>query len=156
MENRMDAASKWIRQDSHSNQTPTRLPPQATPGSISSPSVYTVPPPDPSLLRLQPRWDERSDFFNILVEQLEMITPEFLRDLSTHVGVYDLGSFMEFFLQSPLKMDDIFPGLMMVTHGGRISNCGLLAKWLKDSPTSPLPIQLRTNSHPDWFRVFRI
>jgi uncharacterized membrane protein YgcG len=60
---------------------------------------------------------------------------------------------MEFFLQSPLKMADIFPGLMMVTHGAWISNCGLLARWLKDSPTSPLPIQLRTNSHPDWFRV---
>jgi hypothetical protein len=60
---------------------------------------------------------------------------------------------MEFFLQSPLKMADIFPGLMMVTHGARISNCGLLAKWLKDSPTSLLPIQLRTNSHPDWFHV---
>jgi hypothetical protein len=82
-----------------------------------------------------------------------MITPEFLHDLSTHVGVYDLGPFMEFFLQSPLRMADIFPGLMMVTHGARISNCGLLAKWLKDSPTSPLPIQLRTNSHPDWFRI---
>jgi hypothetical protein len=60
---------------------------------------------------------------------------------------------MEFFLQSPLKMADIFLGLMMVTHGARISNCGLLAKWLKDSPTSPLPIQLRTNSHPDWLQV---
>jgi hypothetical protein len=80
-------------------------------------------------------------------------TPEFLRDLSTHVGVYDLGSFMEFSLQSPLKMADIFPGLMMVTHGVCITNCGLLAHWLKESPTSPLPVQLRTNSHPDWFRI---
>jgi hypothetical protein len=111
------------------------------------------PPPDPYLLCHQPRWDERSDFFRILTEQFDMITPEFLRDLSIHVGVYDLGSFMEFFLQSRIKMADIFPGLMMVTHGARIRNCGILARWLKESPTSPLPIQLRTNSHPDWFRI---
>jgi hypothetical protein len=82
-----------------------------------------------------------------------MISAEFLRDLGIHVGVYDLGSFMDFFPQSPMKMADIFPGLMMLTYGVRIANCGMLAQWLKESPTSPLPIQLRTNPHPDWFRV---
>jgi hypothetical protein len=41
----------------------------------------------------------------------------------------------------------------MVTHGACIRNCGLLAHWLKESPTSPLPVQLRTISHPDWFHV---
>jgi hypothetical protein len=61
---------KWFRQDSPLTPTPSRhpppqdrqpppqdnqLPPQATPGSASSPSAYTVPPPDPYLLRLQPR-----------------------------------------------------------------------------------------------------
>jgi uncharacterized membrane protein YgcG len=82
-----------------------------------------------------------------------MITPDFLRDLSIHGGVYDLGAFMDFFLQSPVKMGEIFPGYMMLSHGACIANCGMLARWLKESPTSPLPIQLRTNHHPDWYHV---
>ena len=94
-----------------------------------------------------PTWDRSSYFYQIMMNEIRV--PYFMALLCDALEVYNLGTFLEFFTQSPTEIVDKFPLNTFLRHTYPIAKCCLLAKFIAESDYSPLPIGVRT--HPTLF-----